>query len=871
LRQTRIRWTNDLLGRTFAGRAFVTLFLILAAHSMTETARDALFLSRLPATELPWMYLLVGVASVLAAQANAGLGPGQSALPALLLAAVAISGAFWVAGNSGSPLFLYVLYLWPAVFSSVVVVEFWRIVSDAYTITEAKGIFARLGAGGTAGALVGSGMAVVLSARLRTADLFLAAGVVLATAVFFCPRSPAMTIEPAPERPSQSRLAALSFVGSNRYLRGVAVCLFLATITATLADFVFKSVVTRDLSPERLGRVFAGVSFAVNAGALLLQMTLVRPLLRRLGVTRALTVLPSALSLAAAGLIAGAGVVGALILRVTDGTLRFSVHRAVSDLLYVPLTPGVRARTKALIDVVSQRGGQVAASVVILVGLTIGSGYRSFAAAIVLLGLAIVVVAIRLRQPYLDLFRTTLEKEGTRTRLAYPSLDVESLSSLITAFSSDDEREVVAAMDLVASQREVRAIPVVMLFHPSHVVVLHALDLFEEHQRQGFLWALDRLRGNAEDPQIRAAALSAYARQRGDPAALRAGLADESEVVRVTALVGLVSAGSLTGHDAEIQLAEAVASASVVGRKSLARAIRSQPSPLFEETLVRLADTADSGVRAQVAEAMGRMPSPQFLSPLRSMLSDSSLRDVARRTLVLAGSPALRFLAASLDDEALPRGIRIHLPRSISRFAPRDAMAVLWQRLLVEPDEAIRFKILRGVGRLVAEDPDVRPSEDAIAGAIHDVSRAGLRFAAWRAKLGAQAAARPPSDTEALLIQFLADKQSRATESIFRLLGLSRMTEDFERMFRGLHGSRTDRASGHELVENVVPPAERDTVLALIDDPVDPARLARLVDAEASTTLTYEQTITAIIRSSTGALRTIAARRAGEIGLVPAR
>ena len=54
----------------FGRRAGITLFLLLAAHGMSETARDALFLSKLPVNQLPWMYLLVALASILAARAD---------------------------------------------------------------------------------------------------------------------------------------------------------------------------------------------------------------------------------------------------------------------------------------------------------------------------------------------------------------------------------------------------------------------------------------------------------------------------------------------------------------------------------------------------------------------------------------------------------------------------------------------------------------------------------------------------------------------------------------------------------------------------------------------------------------------------------
>ena len=37
--------------------AFAALFMLIASHSVLETARDALFLAKVPATRLPWAYL----------------------------------------------------------------------------------------------------------------------------------------------------------------------------------------------------------------------------------------------------------------------------------------------------------------------------------------------------------------------------------------------------------------------------------------------------------------------------------------------------------------------------------------------------------------------------------------------------------------------------------------------------------------------------------------------------------------------------------------------------------------------------------------------------------------------------------------------
>src|SRR5688500_11467613 len=39
--------------------AFTTLLVITTGHTLLETARDALFLAKVPASQLPWMYLVI--------------------------------------------------------------------------------------------------------------------------------------------------------------------------------------------------------------------------------------------------------------------------------------------------------------------------------------------------------------------------------------------------------------------------------------------------------------------------------------------------------------------------------------------------------------------------------------------------------------------------------------------------------------------------------------------------------------------------------------------------------------------------------------------------------------------------------------------
>src|SRR6185295_15536935 len=98
----------------------------------------------------------------------------------------------------------------------------------------------------------------------------------------------------------------------------------------------------------------------------LAQLTVTNWLFRALGLHRALWALPAFLFLGAAGVALGGGLLAALLLKAADGSMRNSVHRTGSELLYVPLPDALRSRAKPFIDLVGQRGGQALASLLIL-------------------------------------------------------------------------------------------------------------------------------------------------------------------------------------------------------------------------------------------------------------------------------------------------------------------------------------------------------------------------------------------------------------------------------------------------------------------------------------------------------------------------
>ena len=114
-----------------------------------------------------------------------------------------------------------------------------------------------------------------------------------------------------------------------------------------------------------------------------------------------------------------------------------------------------------------------------------------------------------------------------------------------------------------------------------------------------------------------------------------------------------------------------------------------------------------------VAEAMGKVRDPGFISALISMLPRRQLREAARRALLEYGEAALESLDAHLADANCPQNIRRHIPRTIHRFDPERAGPILMNQLLAVDDGLVRFKILRALDGLRSREPSL-PLDNAV-------------------------------------------------------------------------------------------------------------------------------------------------------------
>jgi AAA family ATP:ADP antiporter len=847
------------------------LFLLVGAHSLLETARDSLFLRTQPVSRLPWVYLAVAVAVLVVTPAQAWLmrqKTGALAMVMTLLVTTAVTAAFWA--TAPTSIAVNAFYVWTALFSSVIFSQFWLGPTDVFDAAQAKRVFGFIGAGGLVGAVAGAAAAkfVLLVAPPRALLLVSAAMTLVAAVVagaWRCSGQRAGSAEPeVPVLQAVPRDAM-----SEPYLRLLTVLALIPAVTATLVDYVFKATVAAHVVPHNIPGVVANAYVAQSIVALAVEVFAVPFLLGSQGVTRSLFLLPVALLAAVTGYAVAGTVLLAMCLKIVDGGLRPSLHRVSTELLYLPVPPAKRRLLMPSIETVGQRGGQSAASILLLLiqNLAAAPAVAAMAIAGAALGWLQVIRAVRAR--YAQLFREQLAT-GRAERVGMAPLDLGAAESLVAALGSPVSREVITAMDLLGRYGRPRLIPALVLYHPDPAVVRAALSHVDGSQRSDIDALLPYLLKHSDD-SIRAAAVRRWAGSGRPVEELRRMVDDPSPVVKAAGLVAL--SGIESGADILGQLPAIARSGTVAERRALAHALADAPRTELAPVLDILFDGNDVETRREVIRSARKLvpaDAIRFIPSLGSLLAEPELRSVARDALVAIGTPALDWLAERLRAEDTPFRVAREIPSTVARFPHAIAAPLLLERLLSSRGGLVRYRTLRALNQLRREDPGLKLQrsdlERVLAIELSTVFKdRSLRLAAANLKKNSE-----PTDclAGALLLGMLEGKETLAVERVFRVLQLMFPRERVEHVYLAQRSGRADRrAAAEELLVELLGAPWREAMLAVVDPDalgVKPLGAPWSLHELARPALF----ISALLGHSSEIIRVLAASLAGELGWV---
>ncbi len=784
------------------------LFCIIAGHTLTETARDALFLGELQAEWLAVVYAVLALgaagASRLSLNVVARFGR-RSGLQATLLVAAYGVAMFYLFPKTRVAVFA--LYVFSGLVSGVAVVQFWTLASHWFTVSQGRRLFGAISAGGVLGAVAGAGSAIaVVSAMNVEVLLLMAVGAYLLAAYLLTgDRTEDEALEEGgkPVSTFGSAAQAWLFFKQYPYAGRLAALLVVSTSALLVTDYLFKSVASRAIGAEQLGGFFATYYAALNGFALLVQLILSGYLVRRVGVLSAAMVLPVLLIGGAAATVLSGGVLAVVLLtKAADGGLRHSLHRVTSELLWMPLPDEARTGAKTFIDTFLVRVAQALTAGILLALAERGfDDARTLGVVMAILAAAWLVLGMGIRRPYLELFRDSLV---TRPDVQHQSLDLDSVEYVISVLSSRNPGRANAAMELLVNNGRQRLIPALVLYHEEPAVLLRALELITTPDRKDWIPLARRLLDH-DDVDVRVHAMRALSRV-GLLDAAEERLYDIRPEVRGHAAFLVEQKDRLpdpSKHAAIVDLDTLEPEARRQAQIGLLASVRDAGDQRYASLLLRLAADADDAVSAAAVLAMERVLDERFIPTLISRLTIRQGRSHVEQALASHGKPALESLRAMLRDANTPTRLRRHLPAAISAFGNQRAASTLLTQLASEEVGLVRYKVIKALGRLAA-DTEVRLDRAPVEALLERELVEHLCMLSLVQQLEAAFERGRPALVLPLLLKLLEEKAQQAEDRAFRLLQILHRRENIRAVAVALRSEdRRVRARALEFIDTL--------------------------------------------------------------------
>ena len=372
----------------------LNVFLILTAYYVLKPVREALVLGE-GSPELK-SYLSAGQVAVLAVVVPlygrlVAKFPRMRLINVVTLFFAACPVLFYFLALAHVPLGI-IFFVWIGVFSLMIVAQFWSFANDIYTKDQGERLFAIVGFGASLGAVTGARIADVLIEPIGVYQLMLVGAAILVGQLGLTNyvnyragrRVKDVPAAVAAAPPKTSGTNAFSLVFQTRYLLLMGLMLMLLNWVNTTGEYILGSIVkdtvtatvasgnAAGLSQEQLiGDFYSKYFTYVNALGLLLQLFVVSRVVKYLGVSKAVMILPVISLVAYNVLIFYPMLMAVMAAKVAENSTDYSLNNTVRNMLFLPCTYEEKFSAKQAIDSFFVRMGDVLSAVLVFVGTAV--------------------------------------------------------------------------------------------------------------------------------------------------------------------------------------------------------------------------------------------------------------------------------------------------------------------------------------------------------------------------------------------------------------------------------------------------------------------------------------------------------------------
>ncbi len=365
------RWLKSVMPATPRERAaalwsFAYFFALLAGYYVLRPLRDQMGIAG-GIKNLAWLFTATFVTLLIAQPLYGALVARLSRarfIPIVYHFFVANLILFWVllTFEIKTVIIARVFFVWVSVFNLFAVAVFWSFMADLFTSEQGKRLFGFIGAGGTAGALLGPIITIWLSVPLGPVNLMIAAAAFLELAVFCVYRLERASLvqtglKPPTENIGGSAFAAIPELVRSPYMLGIGAWVALLSYAATIIYFEQAHIVSEAVKTAGLQtRIFASIDLAVSVLTLMTQLLVTGRLLGRIGTGLAAAALPAVYIAGFAALAVMPTLVVVVTVQIVQRWMNFAIANPARQLFFTVVTREEKYKAKNLIDVVVYRG-----------------------------------------------------------------------------------------------------------------------------------------------------------------------------------------------------------------------------------------------------------------------------------------------------------------------------------------------------------------------------------------------------------------------------------------------------------------------------------------------------------------------------------
>ena len=864
---------------------FGFLFLTMASSVASKAARDALFLDRYRAIDLP--YVDIAIAGLVSVAASLYIWFGhrtnlRNLQVGSLLFFATTAVVFWawsVFASHESGVLFVVIYLWVGIFSVLAPAQVWTLANHVMTTREAKRSFGFIGSGAILGWIVGGLATRTGVSQFGTENmlafvslsLLVCAGLVM----LIWRERPSYVGNDVPASGTESHtfplLGSFRLVRRSPYLRAIAALVAIAAITTTVAGWQFKAIAKAAVpNTDDLAMFFGTFNMIAGLMSLVLQLLMTGRVLRTLGVGPALFIVPTAMLMGSIGVLVIGSIVAAATLKASDQVLRYSIDKATVELLYLPVPSAHTFRVKSFIDIVVYRIGDATGGLMVLL-FAAGLGWSPVQVSLVgmVLAGAWMVAAFVARRQYVENLRESIHQHRIDHERSMTTVIDRDTTQLISSRLKGDTREIAYALSLFELAHDRKVHPAVrgLLHHDEPAIRQQAIRLLA---RAGDAGVKDEVEELLRDPSLEVrteALLYLTAFDRSDPLQRIEALGDfEDFSIRAALVAFLARPGATQNVDAaRLLLAKMVEEAGDAGRRTrleAARLLRILPD-LFERELRALIDDDDIEIARSAIAAAGVLRKRSLIGALVERMGDPGLNEAVVAALAKFGDRIVGTLRDYLVDPEIKPEVRREIPQVLQEIGTREAQAVLVESVL-DRDVVVRYHTIAAINRLGQAHPD-RSTDRKLIESVLAAEIMG-HYRSYQVLGTLEGTLTDPANP---IEHGLRESMEKESERIFRLLKILYPQYDMHSAYVGLQSpDPVVHDNAVEFMDTVLPPEVRALIIPLFDRNVNVTqRIATANRLLGSSLGDREEAIEVMAQSDDPWLRACAAYAIGEMRL----